>query len=453
MDVTTELVSYIAVSGNAALPPEVVEKAKQHILDSLGAIIYGSSLKPGRLAIEFVKSQGGVKEAALVGTSVKTSAINAALANGLMGHAAEVDDYQPTSLTHAGIAVVPAALAVAEREGTDGLRFLKGVVVGYDICCRIPQAIGLANMEKFGLASHSVSGTFGAAVAAASIMGLDRSSIRYVLDYAVQQASGSLNWLRDEDHVEKAFVYGGMPARNGVTAAIFAQLGFTGVRDPFQGRPNYLYFFSRDVSKPKLLIEGLGTYFEILHYTLKKYSVGGPIQAPLDGLLLMMKKYKFTADDVAGVTVRLSQESLTVINNRDMPNINLQYLLAVALLDGTITYETTLSYERMNDPAIQALKNLVQLVHEPKFDDPRLKRQAIVEVVTRKGDQWSEQVENVRGTPGNPMTRNEVEEKFLDLASPILGKERAKKLAEKIWNLEKIGNMRKVRPLLAQSSI
>jgi 2-methylcitrate dehydratase PrpD len=92
------------------------------------------------------------------------------------------------------------------------------------------------------------------------------------------------------------------------------------------------------------------------------------------------------------------------------------------------------------------------LIHEPKFDNPGLKQQAIVEVATRKGDRWSEYVENVRGTPGNPMTRNKVDEKYLNLASPILGKERTRKLAERIWNLEKIGNIRKIRPLLAKSS-
>ena len=383
----------------------------------------------------------------MAGTSIKTSAINAALANGIMGHAAEVDDFQSTSLTHAGIAVVPAALAVAEKEGVDGLRFIKGVVAGYDICCRIPHAIGLANMEKIGLASHSVSGTFGAATAAASIMGLDEQAVRYVLSYAVQQASGSLNWLRDRDHVEKAFVYGGMPARNGTTAAVFARLGFTGVHDPFSGRPNYLYFFSRDASKPKILIDGLGTYFEIMHNVLKKYSVGGPIQAPVDGLLLLMEKHHWTSKDIAGISVYLSNESMVVVNNRDMPNVNLQYILAAALLDGKISYETTMSHERMKEPAIQELKKLVKLIHEPRFDDPQLKRQAMVEVTTKEGQTWSEQVTAVRGTPGNPMTGQEVEAKCLDLIGPVLGSRQSGKLIEKIRYLEQIINMQELQPL------
>jgi 2-methylcitrate dehydratase PrpD len=360
----------------------------------------------------------------------------------MMGHAAEVDDYQSTSLTHAGIAVVPGALAVADRKGVDGRRFLKGVVAGYDICCRIPHAIGLDNMERFGLASHSVSGTFGAAVAAASIMGLEAEAVRVALSYAVQQASGSLNWLRDKDHVEKAFVYGGMPARNGVTAALFAQMGFTGVHDPFYGRPNYLYFFSRDTSRPALLIEGLGSRFEIMDNILKKYPVGGPIQAPLDGLLLLMGKHDLTPEKVAGISVSLSRESLTVVNDREMPNVNLQYILAAALCDGKISYETTLSHERMNDPVIQDLKKRIRLVHNTELDAPLLKRQAIIEVATVQGEIWSEHVRAVRGTPANPMNRDEVEAKGLELIEPVLGSARSKELLEKVRNLERIKDVR-----------
>ena len=191
-DVTGQLASYLSQSGDIELPPEVEEKAKHHILDSITAIIFGSSLKPGHLVVEFVKNQGGIEEAQVAGTAVKTTAINAALANGIMGHAAEIDDYQSTSLTHAGIAVLPAALAAAEKEGSNGKRFIRGVVAGYDMACRITHAMGIDNFAKLGLSSHAVSGNFGATAAAASVMGLAPQQVRFALSYAVQQASGSL---------------------------------------------------------------------------------------------------------------------------------------------------------------------------------------------------------------------------------------------------------------------
>ena len=449
IDVTGWLADYISQSGEIELPPEVEEKAKHHILDSITAVIFGSSLKPGRLAIKFVKTQGGIEEAQVAGTAVKTNTINAALANGIMGHAAEIDDYQSTSLTHAGIAVLPAALAVAEKDGVNGKRFIRGVVAGYDLACRITHAMGIDNFAKLGLSSHAVSGNFGAAAAAASIMGLDSQQVRFVLSYAVQQASGSLNWLRDEDHVEKAFCYGGMPARNGVTAAVFAQIGFTGVHDPFVGRPNYLFFFTKDIHKPKVLIDGLGSRFEIMNNIIKKYAVGGPIQAPLDGLLLLMEKHGFKADDVADVSVHLSNEGLTVVNNRDMPNVNLQYNLATALVDRKSAYETTISYDRMSDPQIMALRNRIQLHHESSFDELTLRRNAIVTVKLKDGSQYTRHVKAVRGNPLNPMTRDEVEEKALEYIGPVQGKVRARRLIEKVRNLENVENMRELQDFMS----
>ena len=448
-DVTGVLARYIAESGDRALPPEVAEKAKHHILDSMTAIVFGASLKPGRLAIEFAKSQGGSQQAQVAGTSFKTTAINAAMANGIMGHAAEIDDYQSTSLTHAGIAVVPAALAAAEKAGADGERFIRGVVAGYDLACRITHAMGIDNFARLGLSSHSVSGTFGAAAAAASILKLNEQEVRFALSYAVQQASGSLNWLRDEEHVEKAFVYGGMPARNGMTAAAFSEMGFTGVNDPFVGRPNYLFFFTKDVSKPAVLIHGLGTRFEIMDNIIKKYAVGGPIQAPLDGLLILMEKHGFGDADVASVAVYLSDEGLTVVNNRDMPNVNLQYSLAVALTDGKSTYQSTIDYQRMSNPEITALKDRIQLFHEPAFDALELRRNAKVRVTLTDGTEFSIHVKAVRGNPLNPMTRNEVEEKANEYLGAVMGGVPAARLVAQLRHLDRISDMRQLQPFYA----
>ena len=123
--------AYISKSGHAELPEGVIEKAKHHILDTIAAMVSGSKLKPGLLAKQHAQSQAGVGEAQVVGSSIVTSAINAAFANGMMAHADETDDFNARSKMHPGVAIVPSALATAEREGTDGMGFLKAVVVGY----------------------------------------------------------------------------------------------------------------------------------------------------------------------------------------------------------------------------------------------------------------------------------------------------------------------------------
>ena len=443
-----ELSSFISKSGDIQLPNEVITKAKHHIIDTLASIVYGSRLKPGLVAQKFAENQKGVEEAQVIGTPVITSAINAAMVNGIMAHADETDDFDPRYRIHPGASIVPAALAISEREGTDGISFLKGVVAGYEIACRIIQALGPDSLTKAGRSTHGIGNNFGAAAAAASILKLNPEPVRYVLSYTAQQVSGMLYWARDEEHIEKGFLFGGMPARNGVTAAIFGQLGFTGIRDAFSGENNFFTCTSPD-SEPELLLEGLGNRYEIMDVYIKKFPVGGPIQAALDALLLLIKKHGIAACDVQSINVNIP--SSRVVDNRDMPDINLQYLLATVLIEGKLTAETAHSYERMNLPEITELKKRITLTDAPGLSTPGAMRQAKVEIVTIEGFRFSDLVTQVRGSPQNPMTTEEIEEKSLDLLIPVLGEARSCDLIKRVWNLEQTHNMRELRPLLSVS--
>ncbi len=442
--------SYISSTGDAELPPEVIQKAKHHILDTLAAMVSGSDLKPGQLAMEYVKRQGGVKEAQVAGSKVVTSAINAAFANGMMAHADETDDSNARSRMHPGCSIVPAALAIAERDRADGMRFLKGVVAGYDIGCRMTQALGAGELRQASLSSHSIGGNFGAAAAAASVCRLDEHQVRYVLSYAAQQASGVTFLYRDEEHIQKAFVFAGMPARNGVTAAVLIKSGFTGVSDPFGGEENFFDAFSPVPDpRPEVLTQGLGSLYEIMFTNIKKFSVGSPIQAPLDALLLLKEKYDVTSENVESIVARLPDYGARTVDNRSMPNINLQYILAVTLLDGDLTFKTAHSYERMNDPAVIKAKERIKLVEDPGLSAAKIMRQGIVEITTRDGARLREHVVSVRGTAENPMTSQEVEKKSRELMTPVLGEDRAQRLIDAIWNLEEVSDMRQLGPLLS----
>jgi 2-methylcitrate dehydratase PrpD len=451
--VIREVSSYISRGREATLPAEVIREAKNHILDTLAAMVSGSQFKPGELARRFARKQAGVEEAQVIGSEIVTSAINAALVNGMMAHADETDDSHEKSLTHPGCAVVPAALAASEREGASGMTFLKGVVAGYDIGCRLTQALGVHELNSRFRCTHSIGGTFGAASASAVVLGLDEGQVGQVLSYAAQQASGVIYYSRDPEHVEKAFVFGGMPARNGATAAIFVREGFTGVSDPFTGENNFLEAFSPN-SVPEKLCEGLGSHYEILITNIKKFSVGSPIQAPLQALLLLMDKHGFKSGDVESIVVRMPESaagraSRAVVNNRDMPNINLQYILAAALLDGDLSFKAAHDFERMNDPAILEIKQRITTEGDPGMDTSKTVRQGIVEVVTKEGKRFREHVIGVRGTAENPMTPGEVEKKCLDLLIPVLGGDRARKLVDRIWNIEQVRDVRELRPLLS----
>lgn len=440
--------SYVSKSGAADLPGEVVQKAKHHILDTLTAMVTGAEFRVGRLAIDFAKGQRGVEEAQVVGSMVVTSAINAALANGITAHADETDDSHEPSGTHPGCAIVPAALAIAERERAGGMDFLKGVVVGYDIGCRLNQALDRHKLSDSNHSTHAIGGVFGAATASASILRLEEDQVRYVFDYTGQQASGVRYWVRDTEHIEKAFVFGGMPARNGVTAALLVDSGFTGVWDCFSEERNFLDTFSTD-PKPERLAEGLGRHFEVMTTNIKKYPVGSPIQAPLDAFTILIDKHKLTAKDVESILVRMP--SISTINDREMPDVNLQYILAVTLLDEHLSFEAAHSYERMKDPEVLETKKKITLKAEPALRTPETRRTGIVEVTTKDGIQLMEHVKYVLGTAQNPMTTRDVENKCRNLLRPVWGEERTDKLIDAIWNLERVKNVRELRPLLSEA--
>jgi 2-methylcitrate dehydratase PrpD len=444
-DITGELSTYISKSSSLEIPAEVILKAKHHILDTLASIVYGSRLKPGQAAIKFAAQQKGVAEALVVGTPIITSAIDAAMVNGIMAHADETDDFDPRYRIHPGASIVPSALAMSERESADGMCFLRAIVIGYEISCLIIQALGPESLANAGRSTHGIGNNFGAAAAAASILKLKPESIRYVLSYAAQQASGMRYWDRDEEHIEKGFLFGGMPARNGVTATIFAQMGFTGVKDAFTGNNNF-FVCSSPEAKPELLLKYLGRQYEIMNVYIKKFPVGGPIQAALDALLLLIKKHNLKVNDVSKINVRVP--SSRVVDNNNMPDINLQYLLAVTLIDGTLRSEAAHSYERVNAPEVVEVKKLVNLIDDPGLSIPGAMRQASVEIVTVDGSRFDEKVAQVRGSPQNPMTTKEVEEKALDLLIPVLGESRSYKLIKQVLNIEKVHDMRELRLLL-----
>src|SRR5881397_911081 len=241
------------------------------------------------MAIRFARAQGGTPEASVLTTNIRTSAINAALVNAMFAHADETDDFEPVTKAHPGCATVPAALAVGEREDASGQDFLRAVTLGYDLCCRLLMALGPDHVRATHRSAEGVSSTFGAVGAAASLARLDEKQMRYALSYAAQQVSGIWSWERDSEHVEKAFDFAGMGARNGVTAAIMAQTGFTGVPDVLDGEHNALEALSRE-PRPEEMVAGLGDRFFITETAMKVFSVGYPIQAPLEAFLTLRRQ-------------------------------------------------------------------------------------------------------------------------------------------------------------------
>jgi 2-methylcitrate dehydratase PrpD len=415
----------------------------------LAAVISGSELPPGQAAQRYIREHGGSGGAITVfGSALTAPPIDAALANGMMAHADETDDSHNESRSHPGCAVVPAALAVGEAYGIDGNLLLRAVTLGYDIGTRVVMAMGGAAFSyESSLATHSIAGTFGATAAAVCAAGLDARQIRWALGYAAQESSGITAWRRDTDHIEKAFVFAGMPARNGVTAALLVKSGWNGVDDIFSGPDNFFAAYAPK-AQPDRLIEKLGEHYEISQTDIKKWPVGSPIQAPLDAIEVIRSKRAFEADQVRKVTVRLAPSVANVVDNRDIPDICLQHMMAVMLVDKTVSFHAAHDKPRMQESAILKQRAKINMVRDDELAKLLPVRETVVEVELQDGTRLSERVSAVRGTSRNPMTRDEVIAKARDLTAPVLGRDTSTRLIETILELEKVTEVRNLRRLL-----
>lgn len=444
--VTSTLSTYMSAAKDRPLPELAVERAKRHTLDTLAAMISGSELVPGHAALRFAKAYAGSQVSTVVASNLSCGPIEAALINGVLAHADETDDSWPSGW-HPGCAVVPAALAVGEQFGISGSQLLRAVALGYDVGSRFWITLRSSGPQAHK-SSHSLAGLWGAAAAAGCAAGLNAQQMRWLIDYTAQQASGVASWSRDTEHIEKGFTFGGMPAKNGVTSALLVHAGWTGVDDVLHGENNYFLMNSPGNTKipTELLIEQLGERYEITRTNLKKWSVGSPIQAPLDAMEIILKKRPLDPNQVKEIIVRMEPGS--VVDNREMPDVNVQHMMAVILIDKDATFKAAHDVARMKDPAILRERAKVKLVPgggRGSVQPP------LVQVRLADGTTVSEDVKAVLGTVDNPMTREQIIAKCRSLMTPIVGAATGNRVIDTVLSLEAVANIRTLRPLLQKS--
>ena len=444
-----ELSKYIAGACGKPLPRAVADRAKIHLVDIFAAMVSGSRLLPGKAAIAYVKTQRGKPECGVIGTRIVTSAVNAALANGMFGHADETDATHPPSLTHPEASVVPAALAIGERNRIAGTPVLRAIVLGYDICARLLLALRPMPVLRSGHHAGAFGQAFGAAAAAGALLKLDARRVRYLLSYAAQQAAGLYTMFRDPEHIEKAYGMGGMPAHNGTAAALMVASGFTGVEDVFAGERDFFFTFAPEGDKSELT-RGLGRDYEILRGGIKRWPVGGPIQGPLHVLRDLIEQHHIKADDVAELVARMPDKELEIVDHRDMPDISVQHLLAVMLIDGGVTFASAHDFKRMRDRRVLKLKQRIRAVGDPGLTDAQRRWRCIMEITLKDGRRLTHQTMAAKGSFENPLTRAEEEDKALDLLAPVLGRKRSNALLAALWNFEKLPDVRALRKLYAK---
>jgi 2-methylcitrate dehydratase PrpD len=433
---TAILAEYFSILKYAVLPDHVIQQAKLIILDALGCQVACSSLENGRAIIKFGETLGGKFEASVFGSNYKTSVINAAMVNGTLGHGDEIDE----SLEEAGhiaAVVIPSAFACGEKVGASGKDLITAVIAGYDMAGRLADSgISITNIMSYNDGFASV---FWSVASACNILHLDPAKTRIAFGIAACQSGGFYDLRAEAKHMAKSLMFG-LGARNGVTAALLAQMGYDSPASVFDDNVNFLkdragkYFVSGE------LIKGLGNKFSIMDTCIKLYAAGHPIHAPVHGLLKILKRENILAQEIQSIIVRQPEREHLVVDNRDMLDINIQYCLAVAAFDGRLTWDQFES-DRFNDPRVADLKKRVMTIHDPLMDERKKitrSHSAEVDVITKDGREFSTREDYPPGDPKNPASQEEVEKKIMYYASKVLGKENTRKLIEAVKNLESI---------------
>jgi 2-methylcitrate dehydratase PrpD len=445
-DVTGRLARYMASARGNALPEQVQIACKHRILDTFGAMVSGARMRPGAMASNYVRGIGGNAQASVVVSGFRTSAANAALANGMCAHADETDDFEPVTKAHPGCSAVPAALAIAEKNGASGAAFTRAVALGYDVGCRLLVALGPDLVRTAHRSAEGTAASFCALGAAASLAHLDEGPMRFAISYAAQQVSGLWSWVDDEDHIEKAFDFAGMGARNGVMAVTMVEAGMTGVADVLDGPHNLLKALSTQPN-PEAMIEGLGTRFYVTETAIKTFSVGYPCQSALDAMLMLRKQHALTPDNVQSVQVRLPTDAVGIVGNSAMPDVNCPHLIAIALLKGAVSFVDSHDASLMKDPLVADVRHKVTLTGDAALMDPAAPRGAIVHVTLKDGRQVEQHTRFPPGTKENPLSTEAVSAKSRDLMLPVLGASKTDRLIKAINDLEKLDDIRKLRAL------
>jgi 2-methylcitrate dehydratase PrpD len=456
VQVTPALAAFIAGAKGRAPDPEHAELARRHILDTLAAIVACRDLEPAVLArnyARFLSGGEGPSAVTILGTNDRAGLVDAVFAGAMTGHGAEINDFIPSAFVQPGPAMVAVALALAQARGLSGADVLRAVIVGYELSGRTPKALGVDNLRRAGIANHGIGPLFGAAGTAASLLGFSEDQVAHVLTYCAQQASGSWQWLLDVEHIEKAFVFAGMGARDGIQAALMVEAGFRGVRDSLDHPSGWMRasIFSGGDADRAYLVEDLGVRSELPLTAYKRYPVGGPTQPAVEALLALRER--IGTAEVASVLIEMPGR-WQAFRDAAMPALNLRYLAAIILLDGRLDFVSAQSLERMrSDAAVHALMDKVEIRHDPaqeaKPGEPRTES-ARVAITCADGHCETAYVPHVLGFPSHPMGKAEVVAKALELMAPILGEARAQAVVEAVEGLEDLPRAATLIDLIAR---
>ena len=438
---TATLAAYVADLSYDAIPREVLERAKGLTLDFLGSAVRArreAESTPSLLAMLKALSLDGDGEATVVGDGKTWTPAVAALLNGALGHSLDFDDTHADSSLHPSAPVVPAAFAVGEMVNASGRDVLTAIVAGYEVCCRLGNALDPTSHYARGFHPTATAGTYGAAAAAARLFGLNKEQIVFAFGVSGSQAAGSLQFLVNGSWNKRYQV--GAAAMNGVIAATLARDGFIGSSESVEGKHGLLVGYTDD-AHPDKAVAGLGQVYETMKIGVKPYPSCRYTHAALDALLAMRRAHNLTPDRIRRVEIGLHRNGITLTGDaatkRHPTSIvggqfSMYFTGAIALDQGSFGWD---DYGRLGDKAIDALADRIDVVQDDRLEVGRTHPFGARVTVTTDTGTHEELYPDPSGEPTSFPDAAAMRQKFLTLARPVLDG-RAEKFADAVLALE-----------------
>ncbi len=441
---STQMATFVSRLSFDDLSAEHVKNIKFYLLDWLGSAYGGKNERPTKIMLEVVRSLGGKPESTVLADGSKTMCLLAALVNGASSHVLEMDDLHRKSIFHPACAIIPATLAIAEREGASGKDLLLGISIGYEVGIRVALGVGPSHYHFWHMTATC--GAFGAAAGAAKILGLDEEQFVWAMGSAGTQASGLWEFLVDSAMSKQ--LHPGKAALNGLLAALLAKGGFTGARKILEGERGFFRATSKDFDEEKCL-HNLGEEFFSETNSLKYYASCGHTHAAIDAILKATKSEPMTPDKIKQVDVSIYQASLDLLENIEaktpyLAKFNLPFCIATALRYGHANLDD-FTEQRLNDQELYLIMERINIQSDPELTKSYPNKwPAEVRIYTTGGQCLEAGCDYPKGDPENPLEEHEVIAKFKSLTNEILPESQADRIVERVMNLENMDNVAKL---------
>jgi len=435
-----QIADYAVKEQTSKLSADVIHHAKRAVIDWYAALLPGSRVAPATL-LEQALAEDLDRGRARLANGRRATLRAAALINGAASHSVEFDDIYRDAGYHPGSPTISAALAAAQATGVSGETFLRGVVVGYEVSTRIGEAV-MPSHYKYWHTTGTV-GCFGAAAAVATILGCTREQFMHALATVGTFASGLQQAFRSQAMTKP--LHGGHAADVGAMAAMAASKGVTGALEILEGEVGFGAAMSVDPDWSKAT-RGLGTDYHINHVTFKNHGCCGHTFPAIDAVLAIKQQYGITHKDVKRIRLASYKAGLDIIDNETpegeyQAKFSIQYTVAHALVHGSVRLNAFLA-DRMNDPDVRALMKKIEVVADPELSKGYpVQRAAQIEVETNDGRTLRHFQPTRKGDPEMPLTDEELEDKFLELATPVIGEMRARSLLQELWRIEQLPSL------------